>query len=360
VRWLGRAVAIVAAVATMGGCSLVAGSRPQLPLGTARGYGQPYQPCTPGLLPVPLTQGPTLSQAFDSGDSSPAEAAQLEPAAPSEMVTYSWHGQEPLAGATNEVTVPPAGAALHTSAGVRLYVTLGGVCIAEWRVSAHPLAGFDGQQESGDSWVELGSGSGPGDAVVVGGVYAGEWIVHIHLVFGTVGTTERDTTDSYALVITTAGRQPARVPPPDLVAPCGDGIANLDQAPEMDLSTDGVSWTAGELGARSESGDTTLDKPPVPVISVAAGSLIRVRTADGSCGNDWGGAMFAPVPVDLGSVFAGAGLDDNNGGPPDALTPPVVGGLNAVAPARGEWLFSILFYFGASAVANYYWRLSAS
>jgi hypothetical protein len=357
-RWrFGKPLAVAVALTILSGCSLFAQSRPQLPLGTARGYGQPYERCSPGLLAAPLTQGPFVSQAFDPGDP-PSQTAQTESAAPSEMVTYNWHGQEPAGGATNGVTVPPPGAALHTSPGVRLYVSLGGNCIAEWRVSAAQLDGFGGQQESSDSWAELGSGSGQGDAVVVGGVSTGEWIVHIHLAFGPPDSTERDTTDSYALVMTTAGPQPAAVPSPDLVAPCGKSISNVGRAPEMDLSMDGASWTAGKLGVESESDGTTLDELPAPVLAVAAGSLIRVRTADGSCGNDWGGAMFAPVPVALNSVFAGAGLEDNNGSPPEAQTPPAVGGLNAIAPAPGEWLFSVLFFFGNSTVANYYWRLS--
>jgi hypothetical protein len=325
-----------------------------LPLGTAHDFNQPYQPCSPALLPAIPLQGPGVSQAFQMDDLQ----AQAEPGAPSEIVSYNVGGHKPLDADWLHVTVPPARTTLRTSPGIRLFVDGGGgACIAEWRISARELAGFDGQQESGTTWHELGAGKGQGDAVVVGGVSAGEWIIHIHLAFGPDSAAKRDTTDSYARVV--AGGSSPRgvdVPRPVLVSPCGDTLTPLTTTPDMVLSTDGVAWTSGEVARGTNH--TGPGKMPEPVVPVAAGSLIRVRSADGSCGNDWGGAIFSVVPHDLAAAFGGAGLDYNNGSDPNSPTPPPVGGLNAIAPAAGEWLFSVVFFFGDSGVGTYYWRIS--
>jgi hypothetical protein len=327
-----------------------------LPIGTARDYNQPYQPCSPALLPAIPIGGPTVSQAFEMDDLQ----AQQEPAAVGELVNYNWRGHQPLDAESLRVTVPPTRATLRTSPGVRLMVDGGGgACIAEWRVSARELEGFDGGQESGNAWRELGSGKGQGDAVVVGGVSAGEWILHIHLIFGPDGSAERDSTDTYARVLAGSGSpRSVDVPAPVLVAACSDKLTTRTTAPNMVLTTDGTVWTPGLLGVAHGSGNTVPDKMPSPVVAIAAGSLIRVRTADGSCGNDWSGAMFSPVPYDLAAAFGGAGLEYNDGRDPNAPTLQPLGGLTALAPAPGEWLFSVVFFFGNATAATYYWRIS--
>jgi hypothetical protein len=327
-----------------------------LPLGTARDYNQPYQPCLPALLPTIPIGGPTVSQAFEMDDLQ----AQQEPAAVGELVNYNWRGHQPLDAESLRVTVPPTRATLRTSPGVRLMVDGGGgACIAEWRVSARELDGFDGGQESGNAWRELGSGKGQGDAVVVGGLTAGEWILHIHLMFGPDGSAERDSTDSYARVLAGSGSpRSVDVPAPVLVAACSDKLTTRTTAPSMVLTMDGTVWTPGLLGVAHGSGKTVPDKMPSPVVAITAGSLIRVRTADGSCGNDWSGAMFSPVPYDLAAAFGGAGLEYNDGTDPNAPTLQPLGGLTALAPAPGEWLFSVVFFFGNATAATYYWRIS--
>jgi hypothetical protein len=355
-RPVALSMALIIAVSTVAGCSLLADSRPMLPLGTASNYNRPYQPCSPSLLPAIPMQGPSVSEAFEMDDLQ----AQTGQAAPSEIVSYDIGGHKPLAAGSLHVTVPPARATLRTSPDVRLFVDGGGgACIAEWRVSALELSGFDGQQESDSTWRELGAGSGQGDAVVVGGVPAGEWILHIHLAFGPAGTPALDTIEAYARVVAdVATASGPEVPRPDLVAACGDSITSGAVLPDMVLGTDGTAWTPGELGVAHGSGNTAPDKMPEPVVAVSAGSLIRVRTADGSCGNNWGGAMFSPVPDDLAAAIAGSGLEYNDGAPSGPALKTPVGGLNAIAPAAGEWLFSVVFAFGDARVATYYWRIS--
>ena len=293
--WLVGAAAATVIVSALAGCSLLSGgaNRPMLPLGPAQGFGQPYQPCAPTRLASTPSSGPSFWSAFVMSDAE----AQGEVAAGSELVNYRVGGHVPLSGDELRVTVPSSRAALHTSPGVRLFIDGGGTtCITGWRVSARELEGFDGRQESGGVWRELGAGTGQADAVDVGGVPEGQWIVHLHLAYGLGGAAEQDSIEAYALVTTSVlGRPDPDVPAPALVAACGTTLVPRATPPTMELSVDGTTWVAGTLGvARLDGSGDGQDVPPrmpAPVVSVAAGALLRVRTADGSCGNDWSVAL---------------------------------------------------------------------
>ncbi len=353
-RRLGLAMAVPV---LLSGCLLLgaAASRPMLPLGTAKGYGQPYQPCTPGPLAAVPGTGPMLSQAFDYSSTE----AQGESAASSVLVDYRIGGRSPLNGKANRVTVPSSGQTLHVDSGVRLFIDGGGlVCISRWRVSARPLGGFDGTQEAADAWRELGAGKGQGDAVVVGGVDDGSWIVHVHLEFGKDSEADPDALDAYARVETSmVGAADPSVPAPGLVAACAAKVTPVSAPPTMVLSADGgATWTPAEAATQVE-GSTVLAAMPSPVVQVAAGSLLRMRTADGSCGNDWGSAFIVPVPVDPALIGWGFGLLANDGGDVSALPDPK-GGVNAIAPAPGEWVLGSVFWFGDRFATTYAWRIS--
>jgi hypothetical protein len=331
-----------------------------LPLGPTKSLNQPPAPCEPG---IPGEVGaPELYEAVPL-DYSQAQSG-LYPAAVAEVVDYSWGGHRPLAAGTLHVTIPDRRSALQLDvARMRLVVaTSNGICFAAWRAAARSVSGYDGAQDAG-AWASLGEGAAEVDAVVVGGLPEGDWIVHVHLAYSITGAAATYSSESYARVVVGGhfALAAASVAAPSPAADCAAGTPPPGHTPPVALIVDGApSSTAGTLGSIT-IGNSAGEPSAIPadVVSMKAGQPFRVRTTDGSCGNDWSGLFFFAAPDALPGPVAGlSGLPSNNGGPPDAATPPLVGAISGWAPAPGEWIVGAIFFFGGSNAVDYYWRIS--
>jgi hypothetical protein len=373
------AVIVVAAVAGVGACTAGDNAMPSpssgasaepsvwaldtsgpipdgmLPLGPTESQNQPPGPCTPG---IPGISSPTLFDAL------PADQLQgdPQPAGVGQIVNYDWGGHRPVAADSLRVAVPQLNWTLRPRAArMRMVVaTSTGICFAGWRVTARPLDGYDGAQDDGH-WALLGEGSAQTDATVVEGLPAGDWIVHVHLAYAPANTAPTHTSESYVRVV--VGDRLA-VPAPNVAEPdppvdCSGQSLAPGRTPEVVLAVDGVEGTTSGLYDRGNTGEPA--SMPGPTVQLRAGARFTIRTADGTCGNDWSGLFFFAVPDDLtGPIASLSGLTTNNGTDPDAVTPQLTGAMAGLAPAPGEWLIGAIFWFGGPDAALYYWRVSVS
>jgi hypothetical protein len=332
-----------------------------LPLGPTRSLNQPPAPCGPGI------PGGVQAPGVYPADVVTYYQAQMGGGAAGEVVNYDWGGHRPLAADSLHVRIPDLSNALRVGrAGMRLVVgTSDGVCFASWGVTARSVTGYDGSQDPG-SWELLGDGAAAADAVVVGALPEGDWIVHIHLAYTATKETGTYTSESYARVVV-GGRVeiPAvSVPAPDPAVDCTGKSLQAGHVPQVALTVDGAATSAGGvLGivSTTQSGPDSPPSLPTEVVSMKAGELFTIRTTDGSCGNDWGGLYFFPVPDSLGGPIGGSsGLPSNHGGPPNPATIPLVGAIRGAAPAQGAWLLGAVFWFGGPNAVTYYWRISVS
>ena len=333
-----------------------------LPLGPTTSHNQPPAPCTPGV-PIGISR-PTLSEALPVDQLS----ADPRPSAVGEIVNYNWAGHRPVAADSLRITVPALTWTLRPRAALmRLFLaTSDGVCFAEWRVTARPLVAYDGAQESGSSWALLGEGSVQTDATVIGGLPAGDWILHIHLAFAPVGATPSHSSESYARVVVgdQLAVQPPTVAAPNPAANCTGQTLASGRNPDIELAVAGMNSTAMGIHGTVSTGHGGALLPaemPDPPITMTPGMEIHVRTQDGSCGNDWGGFTFMPVPDALAGPFAeDAGLPTNDGTNPSVSTPQMAGAMTGLAPAPGQWLLTVTFWFGGPGSITYYWRISVT
>lgn len=333
-----------------------------LPLGPTTSLNQPPEPCQPGV-PIVITQ-PKLYEALAADQA----LGDQQTAGVGEVVVYDWAGHRPVAADSLRVTVPSLAWTLRSHlARTRLVLaTSDGVCFAQWRVTARPLAGYDGAQDPGSRWYLLGQGSAQADATVVQGLPQGEWIVHVHLGYAAVGSALPYTSESYVRVI--VGDQLAltdpQAPAPDPAANCTGQSLAPGRVADAELTVQGVSGSiAGVLGTvpTSHGGADLPAAMPDPPIQLRSGSKVTVRPADGTCGNDWSGFAFRPVPDSLGGPIAPeSGLPTSDGAARAASTPQLVGAVDGLAPAAGEWLMTVTFWFGGPEAATYYWRISVS
>jgi hypothetical protein len=151
----------------------------------------------------------------------------------------------------------------------------------------------------------------------------------------------------------------ASVPAPDPPANCTGKSLQPGHMPDVTLTVDGaeIPGVLGTITIGESAGSPSAI--PAEVVSMKAGELFTVRPTDGSCGNDWSGLYFLPVPDTLAGPIANlSGLPSNNGGPQNAPTPPLVGAIRGIAPAPGEWLVGAIFWFGGPDAPCYYWRIS--
>lgn len=329
-----------------------------LPLGPTKSLNQPPASCGPG---IPGGIGaPELYEAVPL-DYSQAQSG-LYPAAMAEVVDYSWGGHLPLAAGKLHVTVPDRRSALQLDvARMRLVVASNG-CFASWRATARSVNGYDGAQDAG-TWASLGEGAAEADAVVVGGLPEGDWIVHVHLAYSIAGAAATYSSESYARVVVGGhfALAAASVPAPSPAASCAGSSPPPGHTPPVALTVDAApSSTAGTLGTITV-GNSAGEPSAIPgdVVSMTAGAPFTVRTTDGSCGTDWSGLFFFAAPDALPGPVAGlSSLPSNNGGPPDAATPPLIGAIRGWAPAPGEWIVGAILFFGGSNAVDYYWRIS--
>ena len=328
-----------------------------LPLGPTTSLNQPPAACAPGVPPG--VDAPHVYEAvpLDSNQ------AQMAPAAGAEVVDYNWGGHRPLAADRLRVTVPDLRGALNLNVALmRLVVaTSDGTCFGEWRVAARSVGGYDGSQDAGD-WIPLGDGTAAADAVVVAGLPDGDWIVHIHLEYVAGGSASTYSLESYVRVVV-GGRvdlAAAIVPAPDPVADCTGKSLQQGRVPDVALTVDAAAGKPGVLGTITTGASAGVPSAiPAGVVSIGSGELFTVRPTDGSCGNDWSGLYFLPVPDTLAGPIANlSGLPSNNGGPQNATTPPLIGAIRGMAPAPGEWLVGVILFFGGSDPPCYYWRIS--
>lgn len=344
--------------------TIAAGPTPagMLPLGPTTSNNQPPKPCTPGI-PIGISS-PILYEAL------PADQFGADPpqAGVGEIVNYDWGGHKPLAAASLGVTVPALAGTLRPRAPLMRMVlaTSDGVCFAQWRVTARPLLDFDGAQDSNSGWIPLGEGSAQTDATVVAGLPEGDWIVHIHLAFAPVGTTPSHASESYARVVVgdRLTVQPPVVPAPDPAADCAGKSLQPGRNPDIELMVPGMHSTSmGVHGTVStgHGGSLLPAEMPDTLIPTQPGSTITLRTQDGSCGKDWSGYTFLPVPDALAGPYAeGSRLPTNNGTGPNASAQQLVGAMMGLAPAPGEWLLAVTFWFGGPEAATYYWRITVT
>jgi hypothetical protein len=324
-----------------------------LPLGPTESNNQPPAPCTPGV-PDYLNFPSMYDAAVASNQYDP------QPAAVGETVNYDWGGHRPVSANSLRVTVPQLGWTLRSRAPrMRMVVALSsGWCFAAWRVTARPLDRYDGAQDDG-SWALLGEGATETDATVVEGLPAGDWIVHIHLAYAEPNATPTHSIESYARVV--VGDRLA-VPAPQVAAPAGcSGQAPAPgSVPDVLLAVDGATGTTKGLIDKAQVGQ--VGKPgslPTEMVHMKAGVRFTIRTADGTCGNDWSGLFFLPVPDDPAGPFASiSGLPTDNGTDPLASTPQPISGMAGLAPAAGEWLVGAMFEFDQTGAVIYYWHVS--
>jgi hypothetical protein len=329
-----------------------------LPLGPTKSANQPPAPCSPG---IPGVSAPVLGEAL------PLEVLRIDPqpVGVGEVVNYDWGGHRPVGADTLRVTVPNLLWTLRPRAArSRLVIaTSNGMCFASWRATARPLQGYDGSQDTG-GWALLGEGQAQTDATVIEGLPEGDWIVHVHLAYGGPAATTTYSSDSYIRVLVGGNvAVPApSVPAPDPAAKCsGQALTAGRPAPEVALTVAGEAGsTKSSLGTVSTKGSAgEPDKLPVEVVSMKPGSLFTIRTVAGSCGNDWSGLFFFAAPdSSSGPIAPLSGLPTNNGTDPFAVTPQLVGAINGLAPAQGEWLIGAMFWFGGPEVPQYFWRVS--
>jgi hypothetical protein len=301
-------------------------------------------------------------------DAVTAEVARADPrpSGISEVVDYGWDGHQPAGAGSLGVTVPGPYWTLNSRApGMRIVVdasTTG--CFGAWRVSARPTAGFDGSQDPGD-WTLLGEGNAvePTPAVVVGGLPEGDWMVHIYL-DQNVGELIARWSDSYARVVVggRAAVAPPQVPAPSPAADCaGQALASGRAVPAVALSVAGppgmeVLGTPSTHGVAGE-----VDTFPTDVVAMEAGSVFTVRPTNGTCGNNWSGLFFMAAPdAPVTPLAPLAGLPSNDGSDPNVDTPQLVGAVSGLAPAHGEWLIGIMFWFGGPDAVQYFWRVSVT
>lgn len=332
-----------------------------LPLGPTRSANQPPAPCVAGIPDGAGVIAPEMYEAL------PADLLQAQtlPAGVGETVNYDWGGHRPVSADTLRVTVPNLGWTLRPQAArMRLVIaTSNGICFASWRATARPLQGYDGSQET-VGWVLLGEGQALTDATVIEGLPEGDWIVHVHLAFEAADASVKHSSESYLRVL--VGGEVAvpapRVPAPDPAANCsGQELTAGRPAPDVALTVAGEAGsTKSSLGTVSTKGSAgEPDKLPVDVVTMKAGSLFTIQTVDGSCGNAWGGPFFLAVPDSSeGPVAPLSGLPTNTGADPAAVTPQLVGAINGLAPAQGEWFIGALFWFGGPEAPQYFWRVS--
>jgi hypothetical protein len=333
-----------------------------LPLGPTAGLNEPPGPCQPGI-PILIAQ-PKLYEALAADQ----ELGDQQVAGVGEVVNYDWGGHRPVAADSLRVTVPSRVWTLRLAEPLmRLVIaTSDGVCFAQWRVTARPLAGYDGAQDTGSGWYLLSQGSAQTDAAVVEGLPRGEWVVHVHLVYSPSDTGLAYSSESYVGVI--VGDQPAlvdpEVPAPDPAVDCTGQSLTLDRQVDAELIVGGETGSTAGVRGTASTGHGGRDLPatmPAPSVQVKAGRQITVRTVDGTCGNDWSGFAFMPVPDALDGPFTPeSGLPTNDGADPTASTPQLVGAINGLAPAPGEWLLTVMFWFGGPDATTYYWRISVS
>jgi hypothetical protein len=332
------------------------------PLGPTAGLNQPPRPCQPSV-PIVIAQ-PKMYEALAANWA----LGDQQQAGVGEVVTYDWGAHRPVAADSLRVTVPSLAWTLRSRvAHMRLVVaTSDGVCFAQWRVAARPLAGYDGAQDAGSGWYLLGQGSAPTDATVVQGLPVGEWIVHVHLGYAAVDSSLSYSSESYVRII--VGDQLAitdpQAPAPDPAANCSGQSLAPGRNADAELTVQGVTGpTAGMHGTVStgHGGAALPAAMPDPPIHMRSGSKLTVRTADGTCGNDWSGLAFLAVPDALGGPSAPeSGLPTNDGADRAASTTQLIGAMNGLAPAPGEWLLTVTFWFGGPDAATYYWRISVS
>ena len=329
-----------------------------LPLGPTESLNQPPASCSPG---IPGVGAPVLYAALP--------AAQLradpQPAGVGEVVNYDWGGHRPVAADSLHATVPNLNWTLRLSVSrMRMVVaTSNGICFAQWRATARTIEGYDGAQDGG-GWALLGEGVAASDAVVIEGLPEGDWIVHVHLSYEAQNATGTHTSESYFRVIV-GGRiavQPASVPAPDPAAKCAGASLQPGHTPQVELKIDGPAASTTGIRGTIDTGQGGAGIPasiPTDVIAMTAGELFTIRTADGTCGNDWSGMYFLAVPDALDGPIAGlSGLPSNNGTPPNVATPQLVGAITGRAPAPGEWLVGVALWFGGPIPVDYYWRIS--
>jgi hypothetical protein len=332
-----------------------------LPLGPTKSANQPPAPCVPGVPDGAGVTAPGMYEAL------PADVlrADPQPGGVGEVVNYDWGGHRPVAADTLRVTVPNLlGTLRPRAARMRLVIAIStGTCFASWRATARQLQDYDGSQDVG-GWALLGEGQAQTDATVIEGLPDGDWIVHVHLAFEAAGAGVRYSSESYVRVL--VGGEvavPARpVPAPDPAAKCpAQALTAGRPAPDVALTVSGEAGsTKSSLGTVSTKGSAgEPDKLPVDVVSMKPGSPFTIRTVNGSCGNDWSGLFFLAVPDSSdGPVAPLSGLPTNNGADPAAVTPPLVGAMNGLAPAQGEWLIGAMFWFGGPEATQYFWRVS--
>jgi hypothetical protein len=337
-----------------------------LPLGPARAaQGAPDQPvvCTAGSY-VSAEQGipdPDLYDALPADvltDSSSSGSS-----ARTEIVDYDWAGHRPAGADGQRVTIPDLRWAMRSSfVRMRIAVATSRLCFSSWRVTARAVRGYDGSPDTG-GWTLLGDGEAATDAAVVAGLPEGDWMIHVHLTYRG-SAAETYSTDSYARVVV-AGQvaiPAANVPAPDPAAQCsGQTLEDVRPLPDMAMTVAaGLGSSEAVLGTLSRGTSAGQpDRLPTEVVSMEAGSLFTIRTVDGSCGNDWAGVYFFAVPDSVdGPIAPLSGLPSNNGSDPDSPTLPIVGAINGIAPAPGEWLIGVMFNFGNPAVGEYFWHVS--
>ena len=333
-----------------------------LPLGPTARNNQPPVPCTPGI-PIGISR-PVVYEALSADQL----LADPRPSGVGEIVNYDWGGHRPVTADSLHITVPGLSWTLRPRAALMRMVvaTSDGVCFAQWRVTARPLANYDGAQESGSSWALLGKGSVQTDATVIEGLPEGDWILHVHLAFAPIGATPTHSSESYARVVVgeKLAVQPPTVPAPDPEDGCAGQALQSGLNPDVELVLAGMHASAMGIHGTVSSGyggallPAEMPDPPIPT---HPGTKITIRTEDGTCGNDSGGFMSMPVPDALAGPYAeDSGLPTNDGADPTASTPQMVRSMVGMAPAPGEWLLTVTFWFGGPALVTYYWRISVT
>ena len=311
-----------------------------LPIGPTRSLNQPPSPCSPGI------PGGVGAAGLYPADVFTYSQAQSGSGSSSELVNYDWGGHRPVAADGLHVTIPDPSRALRVGrAGMRLVVaTSDGVCFAGWRVTARPVQGYDGAQDPG-TWDLLGDGTaGPSGR----GRRAGRGRLdrpRPPLLRRPQGRgRERGSAYQRDLHPRPGRRRRGR--------PCRNGAAAFSggrlrspiaqRRPRADGCPDRRRQRpAGGVAGLVSTEQGTAGSPPVQptdVVSLNAGERFTIRTTDGSCGNDWSGLFFLPVPDGPDGPSAGlSSLPSNHGGPDNPVTIPLVGAISGVAPAPGDW-----------------------